>query len=458
MKLEALFLSCVVVLIVFPCRSVFAQQEINLDPSQYRIGTNATKLFSSQGVLFSAPNGEVIVGRDLDGSSNLCAKVVYEMSGPLGPVGVNRCEDFNINLVNPAKPILPAFVSNLKISIAAFGGVRITTIGRSKRPVTTVYAALPSSNVVVLIKYPVSEVRVAIDRGCGDCNLCSLTLAGLSTGKPVPGETDQPIHEIVDAPEPTCAATSQETQSHNRLLNEAYPPEVYRAIDKYRRGADDPSVLHLQSLDSCRETVADEFTTVVKMPARLKPTDIFKDMRRGLDTVGNSDSAERFKAIGTFSYFDKKAVVARPGGLPGIGDILQVNIEGPDNGDVMITGLYESPTNSYFRYSTLTNDLPGGGGTHPNNGSREYGFETLPKGDVRFYVRGVDQFVSEVQGFVGAGEQKAFWINFLQGVADRVEEAGGKIITPAAQTDRVKYNKLPSCYKAPGGSYGGPGM
>jgi hypothetical protein len=457
MKLGPFSLTCSFSLIILSTLSVFGQQQIDLDLKSVQTGTNATKLFSSQGVLISAPKGEVIVGRDLDGSTNLCAKVVYEMSAPFGPVAVNRCEDFNITLVNPTRPTLPNFVSNLKISIAAVGRVKITTLGRTRTPATTVYATVPGSNIVALIKYPVSEIRVALDRGCGDCELCSLTLAGLSTLKPVPGETEQTIHQIEDVPAATCAASTTKSQSHNRLSNEDYPQEVYRAIDKYRGGSGDPSILHLQSLDPCGETFMDEFITAVRMAARLKPADIFKDMRRGLDTVGNSDSAERFKGLGTFSYFDKKAVNARPGGLPGIGDILQVDIEGPDNGDVMITGLFESPINSYFRYSTLTNGLPGGGGTHPNNGSREYGFETLSNGDVRFYVRGVDQFVSGVGGFIGEGEQTAFWINFLQGVADRVEEAGGKIITPPAKTDNVKYNGLPPCYKPSRLNYGGPG-
>ncbi len=127
----------------------------------------------------------------------------------------------------------------------------------------------------------------------------------------------------------------------------------------------------------------------------------------------------------------------------------------PENGDVMMTELVESPLHSRFRYSTLSNFLRGGNWRHPNNGSREYGYFKTWDGWTKFYVRGIDQFRKlPFATRIGRPRQDKFWLSFLEGIGNRVKFYNGKIRYPATKTIDGTLDDVPKCHVPPKNGYG----
>jgi hypothetical protein len=121
----------------------------------------------------------------------------------------------------------------------------------------------------------------------------------------------------------------------------------------------------------------------------------------------------------------------------------------------MMTELLEAPEHSRFRYSTLSNHLPGGNWTHPNNGSREYGYFKTLDGWTKFYVRGIDQFDFEKAADLGAEtSQSNFWLNFLTGIGNQVKFRKGEIVYPAFKTVDETLKGPPKCHVPPRTGYG----
>lgn len=259
-----------------------------------------------------------------------------------------------------------------------------------------------------------------------------------------------------------CGSTLARDKSYKRLLNEGYSNDVYESLKHYNQGQPADEQVKLQSLNpKNRVTQFDEFTTTVMMPEKgLTPPQVFSDMRRRLDTAGTGEGLEDFKGWNTFSYYDPAAINSRADKLPRIGDIFEVNIRGLDDGDVMMTGLVEGANESYLRYSTLTNNLPGGHGRHLLNGSREYGYTTNGDGSVTFYSRGVDQWNAGYRGISKPSNffQERSWLSFLRSIEDRVKAKGGHVIPGknASKTLSEDMSALPNCYKAPRSGYSSP--
>jgi len=286
------------------------------------------------------------------------------------------------------------------------------------------------------------------DSDCGPCNFTVTSVSYLLS---------QSSDLICNRPVTDAGASWQ------RLANENYPQAVYDRLDEFRKPKQTPKI-GLQYLKD-QETFYDEFAIIVKLPEGEPDLvqEIFADMRRKLDTVGLGAAAATFESIGSFTYFEPKLIASRPEKLPIVGDIFQVDINpgfhltrpGADDGDVMITDLTEYLGNSHFRYSTLTNELPGGHGSHPNNGSREYGYSQTLDGWTKFYVRGVDQFEwKRVGKFFGKEAQDKFWVAFLNGIGNRVKFHNGEVIYPALKTVDETLKTPPKCHVPPKSGYG----
>jgi hypothetical protein len=107
-----------------------------------------------------------------------------------------------------------------------------------------------------------------------------------------------------------------------------------------------------------------------------------------------------------------------PTNPPQVGQIISIDIAGPDNGSVVVAVIDPE----YFIFQTVTTKQDG---THPEYGSREFGIEQAD-GAMRLYTRGCSRPASAVVGFVGAGPQMVGWTRLCRGLSDTIARRGGK--------------------------------
>ena len=143
------------------------------------------------------------------------------------------------------------------------------------------------------------------------------------------------------------------------------------------------------------------------MPKDKTPEAFLKDMARDLNGTIKND---RFDLVNIFSR--------RRGGEPEIGDVIDIDILGPLNGSVVLVA--SEPT--YFIFQTVDSVKMG---THPENGSREFGFERSETG-LRFYTRAVSRPGNYLLGLGGAAPQQEGWTSLMRGISDRINGLGGK--------------------------------
>lgn len=156
------------------------------------------------------------------------------------------------------------------------------------------------------------------------------------------------------------------------------------------------------------KTVSDEYSfTVDKMPAGMAPEKIISELATDMNgTVNSSD----FNDMCEFQKFSSE---------PGIGTIISIDIVGPDNGSVIIS----EKTSNYFIVSTI--ETPDNG-THPENGSREFGFDKNSDGSILFYTRGVSRPYSFLHA-AGRTLQEKTWKALVKGLSENITSKGGTI-------------------------------
>jgi hypothetical protein len=160
--------------------------------------------------------------------------------------------------------------------------------------------------------------------------------------------------------------------------------------------------------------VYDEYWIVMDaMPPRLTPEQYLAEMSTDLNHAVHSSV---FDDINVFQRTQQD----QRRGAPAVGDVYDIDIRGPDNGSVM---LVESTPN-HFIFQTVTTSQTG---EHPENGSREFGFQPQPDGSVRFYTRGVSRPGSEIAGIVGAPIQRRGWTAMLTGIGATLQSRGGRM-------------------------------
>ena len=294
-----------------------------------------------------------------------------------------------------------------------------------------------------------------------------------------------------------CNSQKRSAPSHRRLLSQNYSNTVGQSMSINR--VRPQGLIDTLTVDSVSRgndlsevnipTYYDDFRITVEMPDDFTERDLFKDMQRGLDVAGRGAGCSDFRDLGSFSLWRRAngsngygstspvgdsicgadpEEVFSSSQTANIGDIYSIDIFGPDNGNVMVTDLYESEVASYFRYTTLY----GGSairnldfdrrGHHPNRGAREYGFEKNSDRSVTFYVRGVDQWYSDTASFgndvysgIFEGEnefvtaQQKFWLSFLRGIGARVEDLGGCVLIEADFNEHIEVG-LPNCFESGG--------
>jgi hypothetical protein len=118
----------------------------------------------------------------------------------------------------------------------------------------------------------------------------------------------------------------------------------------------------------------------------------------------------------------------RTSGVPVVGGIVDIDIQGPDNGSVIVGEIGAT----YFIFQTIDS---GTYGSHPENGSREFGFERNGN-QITFYTRGVSRSGNFLVGWVGAGAQQKGWTALLRGIpvksTSRIAASLAETVVPMA--------------------------
>lgn len=224
--------------------------------------------------------------------------------------------------------------------------------------------------------------------------------SGGAAPKPLPPAV-QPV--VLSPPPPPPRAGTTRSESWSRLRSESWVTASY-----VRQGlVGGQSTLQLLSNGS-GDYVYDEYAVgVAQMPEGKTPEQFLRDMATDLNgTVKN----EKFDFINQF--------IRRRKGAPELGEVIDIDIAGPDNGSVILVEM----TSTYFVFQTVDSDKMG---SHPENGAREFGFERSEVG-LRFYTRGVSRPSNIAVRYAGAIPQQEGWTSLMRGISDRINALGGK--------------------------------
>ncbi len=210
------------------------------------------------------------------------------------------------------------------------------------------------------------------------------------------------------------------TESHDRLFKQAFldDPAVKNAVA--RSGG------KLQKHDGGRSfLVYDEYYILVdSMPPGVTPEAFLLEFATELNrTVADGG----FSAVNVF--------IRRSPHKVAVGEIVDINMFGPDNGSVILTALKPN----YFIYTVLNNDTYGG--EHPEYGSREFGFERMHDGRIKIYTRAVSSPADVLADHVGKFFQEGGWTCMLRGMGNTIERRRGKIVPNSFKTTKWKVSK-----------------
>jgi hypothetical protein len=154
----------------------------------------------------------------------------------------------------------------------------------------------------------------------------------------------------------------------------------------------------------------DSYSIVVdQMPPGLTPESLLQEMAHDMNaTIDNS-------LFDSINYFTR-----RDAGGTQLGDIYDIDLFGPDDGAVVLTSLAAD----HFVFSTITD--PGDlFGTHPEYGSREFGFERNTDGSITFYTRASsrprDAAVAAADNIRVTG-----WSSMMAGLSNVIDARGGQ--------------------------------
>ena len=172
----------------------------------------------------------------------------------------------------------------------------------------------------------------------------------------------------------------------------------------------------LQSIeDGSGDYIYDEYSVIIDaMPADLSPEAFLTEMTVDLNKAVNDDM---FDYINTFA---RRPTTEQPE----VGNIYDIDILGPDNGSVVLV----DRTANRVVFRTITTNAAGSGdhtGSHPEYGSREFGFEAMQGGGIKFYTRGASRPRNAAVGMAGKLPQATGWTRLMRGISDAIEARGG---------------------------------
>lgn len=216
-----------------------------------------------------------------------------------------------------------------------------------------------------------------------------------------------------------AAADQKMTASHRRLRGEAFlrDPAIVTAVQ--RAGG------KLQTISGgVSYALYDEYYIIVdRMPSGVSPEAFVTLLARDLNrTVGDS-------VFDGINMFHRRAT-----GAPQAGEIVDIDIGGPDNGSVILSKL----TPTYFIYTCINTSW---GGEHPEYGSREFGVERMNDGRIKVYTRAVSSSADAMIGTVGAYPQQTGWSRLVKGIETTIEKRGGSVVDGSFQNSSWRVAK-----------------
>ena len=162
-------------------------------------------------------------------------------------------------------------------------------------------------------------------------------------------------------------------------------------------------------------TVVTDFIGVeVCLPKGVTPQDILTKIRDNPTELGTNGG-------GKTDFWDE---VSWPQDTDGrkAGDVVDLNIFGPDNGAIGYIDVDVS--DGQICAITVSN---ANSGTHPVSGVRCWGFKSLKKGHYLFYTTGVDSSNVWGSGIIGGALQRECWTSLMESVAKEVKDGGGVV-------------------------------
>lgn len=195
------------------------------------------------------------------------------------------------------------------------------------------------------------------------------------------------------------------TESHDRLYRQAFLDNAVVIAAVTRSGGT------LQKHDGGRSfLVYDEYSMLIeRMPPGVTPEAFLVEFGTHLNRTVNDPV---FSGVNTFKR-------RTPGPLK-LGEIVDINMFGPDNGSVILSAL----ETNYFIYTVLNNDTYGG--EHPEYGSREFGFERQHDGTIKIYTRAVSSPADILADKIGKHLQEGGWTSMIRGMGRTINGRGGR--------------------------------
>lgn len=218
----------------------------------------------------------------------------------------------------------------------------------------------------------------------------------------IEGQTEEDEAKAIDR------LTRAWSRTHRRLKAESWSTDSTIVAALASHGA---SFQSSSSGWASGDFIHDEYSIVMDtMPSGTTPEAYLQEMAKDLNKAVNSSD---FDSINTFHR--------RPLGTggPAVGDVYHIDIAGPDNGSVM---LVESASDHFIFQTVETKE----DGTHPEYGARQFGFERLEGGAVRWYTRGTSRpGHAPGGGTIGRHAQEKGWTSMLKGMAAELVSRGG---------------------------------
>jgi hypothetical protein len=158
--------------------------------------------------------------------------------------------------------------------------------------------------------------------------------------------------------------------------------------------------------------------TIDRMPPGVTPEQYLAEMAADLNGTVHDGV---FDTINRFNRRHDRA--------PRLGDIVDIDIFGPNNGSVVVRDLQSDR----FVFSTVQTSQTG---VHPEYGNREFGFTRNSDGSVTFHTRGASRPGDLGSRTVGPGFQNVGWTRLMRGISDSIDARGGRARPRSFRTTR----------------------